>query len=71
MDSETRRAGTGNPVATVKDPHLTIGEFARRSLLSPKALRLYDRQGLLVPAEVDPVTRDIAATGKTSWPMPG
>lgn len=33
---------------------LTIGEFARRSFLSPKALRLYDRQGLLVPAEVDP-----------------
>ncbi len=36
--------------------HLTIGEFSRRCLLSPKALRLYDRQGLLVPAEVDPVT---------------
>ncbi len=33
---------------------LTIGAFAQRSLLSPKALRLYDRQGLLVPAEVDP-----------------
>lgn len=33
--------------------HLTIGDFARRSQLSPKALRLYDRQGLLVPAEVD------------------
>jgi DNA-binding transcriptional MerR regulator len=39
------------------DPHLTIGEFARRSMLSPKALRLYDRQGLLVPAEVDPDSR--------------
>ena len=39
----------------VTDPHLSIGQFARRSLLSPKALRLYDRQGLLVPAEVDPV----------------
>ena len=38
---------------TLKDSQLTIGEFARRSLLSPKALRLYDRQGLLVPAEVD------------------
>jgi DNA-binding transcriptional MerR regulator len=33
---------------------LTIGEFARRSRLSPKALRLYDRLGLLPPARVDP-----------------
>jgi DNA-binding transcriptional MerR regulator len=41
----------------VEDPHLTIGEFARRSMLSPKALRLYDQQGLLVPAEIDPVNR--------------
>ena len=32
----------------------TIGEFARRSRLSPKALRLYDRLGLLPPARVDP-----------------
>ena len=38
------------------DPRLTIGQFSRRSLLSAKALRLYDRQGLLVPAEVDPAT---------------
>ena len=37
------------------DPGLTsIGEFARRSRLSPKALRLYDRLGLLRPARVDP-----------------
>ncbi len=42
---------------TVPDRRLTIGEFARRSMLSPKALRLYDRQGLLVPAEVDPDSR--------------
>jgi DNA-binding transcriptional MerR regulator len=41
----------------VTDPHLTIGQFARRSMLSPKALRLYDRQGLLAPAEVDPDNR--------------
>jgi DNA-binding transcriptional MerR regulator len=34
------------------DP-LSIGEFARRSRLSPKALRLYDEMGLLVPARVD------------------
>ncbi|MGW4381629.1 MerR family transcriptional regulator [Kitasatospora sp. NPDC004531] len=35
---------------------LTTGEFARRGLLSPKALRLYDRQGLLPPDRVDPDT---------------
>ncbi|OEU85095.1 MerR family transcriptional regulator [Streptomyces oceani] len=33
---------------------LTIGQFARLSRLSPKALRLYDRLGLLPPARVDP-----------------
>ena len=33
---------------------LTTGEFARRSRLSVKALRLYDRSGLLRPAEVQP-----------------
>jgi DNA-binding transcriptional MerR regulator len=47
----------GSDDGRVKDPHLSIGEFARRSMLSPKALRLYDRQGLLVPAEVDPTNR--------------
>ena len=35
------------------DPLLTIGVFARRSRLSPKALRLYDRLGVLTPAHVD------------------
>jgi len=35
------------------DRLLTIGVFARRSRLSPKALRLYDRLGLLTPALVD------------------
>lgn len=35
---------------------LTIGEFARRSWLSTKALRLYESKGLLVPASVDPDT---------------
>ncbi|PJN24702.1 MerR family transcriptional regulator [Kitasatospora sp. CB02891] len=35
---------------------LTTGEFARRGLLSPKALRLYDRQGLLPPDLVDQAT---------------
>jgi PPM family protein phosphatase len=32
---------------------LTIGEFARLSRLSPKALRLYDELGLLRPFQVD------------------
>nr|BBJ51711.1 hypothetical protein SAVMC3_43400 [Streptomyces avermitilis] len=35
---------------------LTIGAFAARSRLSPKALRLYDRLGLLPPAHVDATT---------------
>lgn len=36
------------------DRLMTIGDFARASGLSAKALRLYDDSGLLVPAEVDP-----------------
>jgi DNA-binding transcriptional MerR regulator len=32
---------------------MSIGEFARRSRLSVKALRLYDELGVLVPARVD------------------
>ncbi len=32
---------------------VSIGEFARRSRLSVKALRLYDELGVLVPARVD------------------
>ena len=35
------------------DELLTIGAFAARARLSPKALRLYDRLGLLAPAHVD------------------
>ncbi|MGP9537949.1 MerR family transcriptional regulator [Brachybacterium sp. AOP43-C2-M15] len=35
---------------------LSIGELAARSGLSPKALRLYDESGLLVPRRVDPFT---------------
>ena len=40
------------------DPHtlLTIGDFARATGLTHKALRLYDDLGLLPPAEVDPVS---------------
>ena len=32
---------------------MSIGEFARQSRLSPKALRLYDEIGLLAPSRVD------------------
>ncbi|MEW9530269.1 MerR family transcriptional regulator [Microbispora sp. NPDC049125] len=35
---------------------LTIGAFAKASRLSPKALRLYDELGLLVPARTDPLS---------------
>lgn len=50
-------AGDGNGCpGPPLDPRLTIGQFSRRSLLSAKALRLYDGQGLLMPAEVDPET---------------
>jgi len=35
---------------------VSIGEFARLSRLSPKALRLYDSSGLLEPARVDRAT---------------
>jgi DNA-binding transcriptional MerR regulator len=35
------------------DALIGIGEFSRRSWLSPKALRLYERLELLVPAHVD------------------
>lgn len=38
------------------DRELSIGVFARRSLLSLKALRRYEQLGLLCPASVDPVT---------------
>ena len=35
---------------------ISIGEFARRSRLSVKALRLYDKRHVLVPARVDEVS---------------
>jgi DNA-binding transcriptional MerR regulator len=35
---------------------MSIGEFARRTLLTPKALRLYDRIGLLRPETKDQAT---------------
>ncbi|MFD3589320.1 MerR family transcriptional regulator [Streptomyces sp. NPDC058683] len=40
----------------VDEKLLTIGAFAARSRLSAKALRLYDRLGLLAPAYVDGTT---------------
>ena len=33
---------------------LRVGEFLRRTRLSPKALRLYEAAGLIAPARVDP-----------------
>lgn len=35
---------------------LSIGEFSRLTWLSPKALRLYERRGLLLPDLVDEYT---------------
>jgi DNA-binding transcriptional MerR regulator len=40
-------------MAEVDDELLTIGAFAARARLSAKALRLYDRLGLLPQARVD------------------
>ena len=37
----------------MQSDQMSIGEFARYSRLSPKALRLYDERGLLEPARVD------------------
>jgi DNA-binding transcriptional MerR regulator len=45
------RIGPGDEGVSVKE--ISIGEFARRSRLSLKALRLYDERGVLVPARVD------------------
>jgi DNA-binding transcriptional MerR regulator len=36
--------------------YLLAGEFGAAARLSPKALRLYAEQGLLIPASVDPAT---------------
>lgn len=30
-----------------------IGEFSKLSMLTVKALRFYEKQGILIPAEVD------------------
>ena len=47
------RTRTGLAPATTVDEVLSISRFSRRSLLSMKALRLYDRLGLLTPHTVD------------------
>ena len=47
---------TGMPEAELADPWISIGAFASRARLSTKALRLYERLGILRPAEVDPRT---------------
>jgi len=41
---------------STEDRLLTIGAFARRAQLSLKALRLYERLGVLVPDHVDPAS---------------
>jgi DNA-binding transcriptional MerR regulator len=40
----------------VETKYLLAGEFGAAARLSPKALRLYAEQGLLMPASVDPLT---------------
>ncbi len=42
--------------SSATDSHLLAGRFGAATRLSPKALRLYAEQGLLVPARVDPAT---------------
>src|SRR5687767_7290294 len=42
--------------SSVTDGYLLAGRFGAAARLSPKALRLYAEQGLLVPARVDPAT---------------
>lgn len=44
------------PIAGDRHRLLTIGEVARRSGLTASALRFYDREGVLVPADVDALT---------------
>ena len=49
---------------------MSIGEFARLSRLSPKALRLYDELGLLPPAR-SIRTQVTAGMPPVSWTTPG
>ncbi|MFF4304563.1 MerR family transcriptional regulator [Streptomyces sp. NPDC001601] len=52
----TEDAAVEDRVDVVDEELLTIGAFAARSRLSAKALRLYDRLGLLAPAHVEEAT---------------
>ncbi|MFD3926778.1 MerR family transcriptional regulator [Streptomyces sp. NPDC058614] len=56
MDQERPEHAERSERAQLLSELLTIGAFAARSRLSPKALRLYDRLGLLAPAYVDEVS---------------
>ena len=49
---------------------MSIGEFAGRSRLSPKALRLYDELGLLPPAQVDDSSGYRFCSSRSSAPDP-
>lgn len=47
---------------------LSIGDFSRMTYLSIKALRHYHDLGLLVPAHIDPVTREhLIAAAQARW----
>ena len=50
----TAPAPGGRRGGAAEEALLAIGVFARRARLSQKALRLYDRLGVLTPAYVDP-----------------
>src|SRR5438067_5013914 len=49
--------GTTLSVRPVSDELMTISAFAHATALSPRALRSYDRLGLLRPTNVDPESR--------------
>lgn len=51
MSVDERASPSGGCAAV--DPQVSIGEFARRSRLSMKALRLYNQLGLLTPDHID------------------
>lgn len=60
----------GTRTAQPSTEAMTIGQFARRTRLSYKALRLYDAMGLLQPAFVD-ADNGYRPTAKNRWSRPG
>lgn len=56
LDSAPGAGGTVASMSETTTSLMSIGAFSRRARLSLKALRLYDRLGLLPPASVDPET---------------